>query len=64
MGRPNSPPPGLLKGEDTSRAQKCKSHVRANPLAPKCYMLLTSQKRNKGNAEIHFNGWFSHPFNH
>src|SRR6188472_1539948 len=33
MGRPNSPPPGLLTYEGTSDPQKCKSHLRANVMA-------------------------------
>jgi hypothetical protein len=31
IGRPNSPPPGLLTKNDTVRVQKCIFHLRANP---------------------------------
>jgi hypothetical protein len=31
MGRPNSPPPGLLKKNHTTAQKNCTFHVRANP---------------------------------
>ena len=56
MGRPNSPPPGLLKKNDTTPPKNCTFHVRANPwheqaMRVRAGMLPAMPARPAGRAE-------------